>query len=103
MKTQTVVEALTEHLEKWDLSQAELARYMGVPQQLIHRLAKGRARLQMREAVLLDDVFGTERMFWWLCDSEQRYQAMVGQLKRRGKRISQSSLAKFRAGQELTK
>ncbi len=99
---QTVSEALLEHLAEWGMSQSELARYLGIDVKTINRLAKGRARLQEREAVLFDDVFGTERGFWFQLEAEQRYAKMEMELKRRGKRLTKKALAEFRASQEFT-
>ncbi len=55
---------LTEFLEPSGLTQARLAREIGIPQNRVNELVKGKRGMTPDTAILLSDYFGNSAEFW---------------------------------------
>jgi HTH-type transcriptional regulator/antitoxin HigA len=72
---------LAEVLTEFKLSQAELARRIGRPAQVISEIVRGRKAITAHTALQLEDALGVSAVFW--LNMEAMYQLALAQQLRR--------------------
>jgi addiction module HigA family antidote len=74
-------EALADEIEARGLSQAELARRMGRPVQVVNEIVRGKKAITAETALGLEDVLGVAAHFWLRLEAD--HQLTVARLARR--------------------
>lgn len=72
---------LADEIEARGLSQAELARRMGRPVQVVNEIVRGKKAITAETALGLEDVLGVAAHFWLRLEAD--YQLSVARLARR--------------------
>ncbi|MCY3603311.1 MAG: HigA family addiction module antitoxin [Chloroflexi bacterium] len=79
-------EFLQEHLDDLGISQAEFARRLGRPRQVVHEIVRGKKAITAETALDLEAVLGTPAHVW--LGLEQEYRLVLARRARSGVSLS---------------